>query len=288
MLNALKQIGKSICYVALYFGMQMVVSFMATFLGSVICGVVVGMKLGAEGKTADDLDANALNQMVMDSVYDNLALLIVISGILTILFLWVFFTIRKKKFFQETNIRPFAGRHWPAVLIGSVGLCLFVNFGMQLLPIPEEVLAEYAESSAGLMEGPFIMLLLSNVIMAPLVEEILFRGLVFGRLKKAMPVWLALVLSSFVFGLMHGQILWICYTTLVGLVLGLAAWKTDSILAPMFMHFAFNLFGTCMSRFVEEVTGSMCLILAIVGGLCTMVAVVMLWPRKKIQIQTQM
>ena len=280
MLNALKQIGKSICYVALYFGMQMVVSFMATFLGSIIFGVVLGVKLGAEGKSANDLDADVLNQMIMDSVYNNMGLLIIISGILTILFLWVFFTVRKKKFCVETNIRPFAWKYWPGVLIGSVGLCLFVNFGMQLLPIPEDVLAEYAESSAGLMEGPFIMLLLSNAIMAPLVEEILFRGLVFGRLKKAMPMWLALVLSSFVFGLMHGQILWICYTTLVGLVLGLAAWKTDSILAPMFMHFAFNLFGTCLGCFVEEVAVNTSLILAIVGGVCTIAAVIMLWPRK--------
>lgn len=287
MLKALKQIGKSICYVALYFGMQVVVSFFATFVNSLIYGFVLGVKLGLEGKTADDLNVDAVDQMVLDSIYNNMGLLIVISGVLTILFLWVFFTIRKKKFFQETNIRPFAGKYWPAVLIGSVGLCLFVNFGMQLIPIPEEILADYAESSAGLMEGPFIMLLLSNTIMAPLVEEILFRGLVFGRLKKAMPMWLALVLSSFVFGLMHGQILWICYTTLVGLVLGLAAWKTDSILAPMFMHFAFNLFGTCMSRVTEEITGTTCLILAIVGGLCTIAAVVMLWPRKKIQIQNQ-
>ncbi len=280
MLNALKQIGKSICYVALYFGMQMVVSLAATFLGSIIYLFILLMKLEAEDKALAALDVDAVDQMVMDSIYNNMGLLIVISGILTILFLWVFFTVRKKKFRAETNIRPFALKYWPGVLIGSVGLCLFVNFGMQLLPIPEDVLAEYAESSAGLMEGPFIMLLLSNAIMAPLVEEILFRGLVFGRLKKAMPMWLALVLSSVIFGLMHGQILWICYTTLVGLVLGLAAWKTDSILAPMFMHFAFNLFGTCLGCFVEEVTVGTSLILAIVGGVCTVVAVVMLWPRK--------
>lgn len=251
MINALKQIGKSICYVGLYFGMQVIVSFVAIFVATLGYG-------------------------------SSLPLLIIISGVLALLFLRAFFAFRKKKFMTQTGIRPFAAKYWPAVFIGSVGLCLFVNFGMQLLPIPEEVLADYAESSQALMEGPFIMLFVANAIMAPLVEEILFRGLVLSRLKKAMPVWLALVLSSFFFGLMHGQILWVCYTFLVGLVLGLAALKTDSTLAPMFMHFAFNLFGTCMGFVVEEVSGMVCLMLAVAGGLCTMVAVAMLWPREKV------
>lgn len=269
MLKVLKQIGKSVCYVGLYFGMQLIVSIVATYGYS----FMMGIKLGLEGNTSLLLDEAAVEQMILDGMNDMMSLLIVFSGVLALLFLWVFFTIRKKKFAVETNLKPVGMKWWPAVLIGSVGLCLFVNFGMQLIPIPEDVLAEYAEASESLMEGPFITLLLANAIMAPVVEEILFRGLVLSRLRDAMPTWVALILSSVFFGLMHGQILWVCYTTLVGLVLGLAAWKTDSTLAPMFMHFAFNLFGTCIGYFVEEVTGMTCLVLAIVGALCLAVTV---------------
>ncbi len=242
MLNVLKQIGKSICYVGVYFGLQLV---------------------------------------IYDATMSMTTPTIVFAGVLALLILWWSFKIRKKKFMEETRLKLFDVKFWPAILLGSVGLCLFVNFGMQLLPIPEDVLTEYAEASESLMEGPFFMLFLSNVVMAPLIEEILFRGLVFTRLQRAMPVWAALFLSSVFFGLMHGQILWVCYTTLVGMMLCFVAWKTDSTLAPMFMHFVFNLFGTCMGYFVEAVSGMTSLILTVGGILCLAVTIGLLCKKQR-------
>lgn len=280
MLNVIKQIGKSVCYVALYFGMQIFVVMAATVGYSFILGLKLAMDTVASG-TEYGADEEVLNQIILDGVMGMQSLLMIFAAVLTLLCLWVFFVIRKKKITEEANLKPFDKKYWPAVLTGSVGLCLLVNFGMNLLPIPEDVLMEYAEASEGLMEGPFVLLLIANAIMAPVVEEILFRGLVFGRMRRAMPLWTALILSSVFFGLMHGQILWICYTTLVGLILGLVAWKTDSVWAPMFMHFAFNLFGTCISYLVEEVTASACLVLTGVGALCLVVMLILILKKYK-------
>lgn len=273
MLNVLKQIGKSICYVGLYFGLQLLVSIEAL----IVYEFYLIFQMAAQGINPDAIDQGVLAQQLYDASGAMTAPVIVIAGALALVILWLFFKLRRKKFAEETHLVPFDAKFWPAVLLGSLGLCLFVNFGMQLLPIPEEVLAEYAAASEGLMEGPLLLLFMSNVIMAPLIEEILFRGLVFTRLQKAMPVWGALILSSFFFGLMHGQILWVCYTTLVGVVLGFAAWRAKSTLAPMFMHFAFNLFGTCLGYFVESVTGLTSLVLTGVGVLCLAVTMGLLW-----------
>ncbi len=260
----LKQLGKCICYVALYFGMQFVVSAVAVIGYSAYLGFMIGL----QGISPDQINQDALAIQVAEGLNSMLSILMVIAGVVTILILWAFFAIRKKKFTKEVGLVKFHASYWPMILIGSVGLCLLVNFGMQLIPIPEDVLMEYAEASESLMEGPFVLLLLANAIMAPLVEEILFRGLVLSRLQKAMPVWGALILSSVIFGMMHGQILWICYTSLVGLVLGAVALKTGSTWAPMFMHFAFNLFGTCLGYFVESVTGMTSMALTVAGALC--------------------
>lgn len=43
------------------------------------------------------------------------------------------------------------------------------------------------------------------VILAPLAEEILFRGYLYGKLRKYMPVWAAILATSALFGLVHGQ-----------------------------------------------------------------------------------
>ncbi len=236
-MKLLKQLGKSICYVSLYFGMQLVISLLVVEV-SKLWGCI---QLSAGG--------------------------------LTLLLLWAFFKIRSKKLSREANLQGVSKQYWPAVLIGSVGLCLLINFGMELIPIPESVLTDYAESAQSLVEGPLIWQILANVIMAPLVEEILFRGLVFGRMRKAMSDWSALLFTSFFFGLMHGQVLWICYTTVVGLVLGYVAWKTDSIWTSIFMHFAFNLFGTTIGYFVEELTLTACIVCTALGLLGVVVCV---------------
>lgn len=43
------------------------------------------------------------------------------------------------------------------------------------------------------------------VIVAPIAEETLFRGYLYGKLRKAVPIWLAMVITSALFGAIHGQ-----------------------------------------------------------------------------------
>ena len=75
---------------------------------------------------------------------------------------------------------------------------------------------------------------------APLLEELLFRGVIFGGLTKIMPVWGAILLSGFIFAVIH-----VNAATLIPLwFLGVAfAWlyvRTGTILASMAVHFTFN------------------------------------------------
>ncbi len=75
---------------------------------------------------------------------------------------------------------------------------------------------------------------------APIIEELLFRGVVFGGCAKIMPVWGAMFLSGFIFAFIH-----VNAATFVPLwFLGIAfAWlyaRTGTLLAPMAVHFTFN------------------------------------------------
>jgi membrane protease YdiL (CAAX protease family) len=43
------------------------------------------------------------------------------------------------------------------------------------------------------------------VVIAPFAEEILFRGYLYGKLRKSIPTWLAMVVTSALFGAIHAQ-----------------------------------------------------------------------------------
>ena len=76
--------------------------------------------------------------------------------------------------------------------------------------------------------------------MAPITEEIIFRGFILSRFKKAMPTSLAVVLSSVLFGLVHLQLLWVIYAALIGILLAIIAEQEKSIGASILLHMAIN------------------------------------------------
>ena len=85
-----------------------------------------------------------------------------------------------------------------------------------------------------------VLLFLFLLIEAPVLEELLFRGVLFGGLTKIMPLWPAIILSGLIFAFIH-----VNAATLIPLwFLGVAfAWlyvRTDTLLAPMAVHFTFN------------------------------------------------
>jgi len=50
----------------------------------------------------------------------------------------------------------------------------------------------------------YLLAFVTLVIIAPVAEEILFRGYLFGKLMKHMPIWVAILITSALFGLAHG------------------------------------------------------------------------------------
>ena len=88
------------------------------------------------------------------------------------------------------------------------------------------------------------------LIEAPVLEELLFRGVLFGGLTKIMPLWPAIVLSGFIFAVIH-----INAATLIPLwFLGAAfAWlyvRTGTLLVPMAVHFSFNAINLALCPFI--------------------------------------
>ena len=86
-----------------------------------------------------------------------------------------------------------------------------------------------------------LMLMAFALFEAPLLEEPIFRGVMFRGLAKSMPIWAAMTASGFVFALIHVNAASFIPLWFLGCVFAWLYCRTGSILAPITAHFMFNL-----------------------------------------------
>lgn len=80
-------------------------------------------------------------------------------------------------------------------------------------------------------------------VVAPMVEEVLFRGVVLGRLSRRAPLWVAALVSSVAFAATHGTLVHMLPATLMGLTCCAAYVLTGRIGLAIAVHVAYNLFS---------------------------------------------
>ncbi len=91
----------------------------------------------------------------------------------------------------------------------------------------------------------FIGSLIGTILISPIAEEIIFRGIILNRLKLVVPVNIAILMSSICFGALHG------YGSMIsafvfGLCMCVLYIKTDNILVPMSAHIMNNFFAEAL------------------------------------------
>jgi membrane protease YdiL (CAAX protease family) len=84
-----------------------------------------------------------------------------------------------------------------------------------------------------------VLTIAASVIVAPFVEELLFRGYLLNLWRVRHSHWAAILLSSFFFGLAHLQ--WAAFAMLAGILLALVYLHFGSLWPGTFLHGLFNL-----------------------------------------------
>lgn len=124
-----------------------------------------------------------------------------------------------------------------------LGMMFIAEFITGQIPITGPFFGKYYEFFSRLMEqmtNDKATMIVLAVIMAPIFEEIVFRGIIQkGLINKGMNPATAIIISSVVFGLVHGNPWQFVGAVLLGCVLGLVYHKTKSLLLPVLLH-AFN------------------------------------------------
>lgn len=85
-----------------------------------------------------------------------------------------------------------------------------------------------------------VLNLISSGIIGPIYEEILFRYLLYNRLKKKYQSTKAIIITSILFGLIHISPIKIIYALILGFIINFSYEKNKNILAPILIHIAAN------------------------------------------------
>ena len=112
----------------------------------------------------------------------------------------------------------------------------------KLLDIPFENPQILALAPAGFSWPALIGMIVMGGIMAPIAEEIAFRGLFFGWLRQRMGFGAAAIVSALAFAVLHGVLILIPALTAVGLALAWIAERSGSIWPAIVTHAVFNSF----------------------------------------------
>lgn len=239
-----KGVGKASLYFLTYLGMQLLVSF-----GIVkVVDVYAQMTCKREDGTLHLLKyIDKYNSIMSQGLYWAM----ILSGLLTILVFFIVAKIRKKKFKKSASLNKLNPATIAPIVLGGIAFNFLISFVMNIIPFPESWIDSYATESSQLLGTTGIPMWISVVIMAPIVEELTFRGFMYTRLKQGMNKWIAVILTSLIFGFVHGTIIWAIYTFVFSLCLIFILERTKSLFGAVLFHMSFNLVGAVMSTWPD-------------------------------------
>jgi membrane protease YdiL (CAAX protease family) len=166
------------------------------------------------------------------------------SGLVLVLPALVFVAVRRFSFQTVFRLR------WTDVRIlaagGIIGLGMtpvsdeLDRLVQNLIPMPPDIFKALESLMQFKTTGEMILLTLALVVVAPVGEEMLFRGLLQGTLERVADINKAVFSTALIFTFIHFNPWWAMEILIVGVLLSILAWRSNSILPCIVMHAVTN------------------------------------------------
>ena len=138
---------------------------------------------------------------------------------------------------------------WFSVIILAIATGQFLNDLINGLHL-NDLFTGYSEVSEQAFSGqPVGLMILVVGIIGPICEELMFRGIVFNRLKDWVKPQAAIAISALLFGIYHGNVVQFFYATCMGVMLAIIYDKTGTLWISIVAHIAENLWSLFGSSF---------------------------------------
>ena len=131
----------------------------------------------------------------------------------------------------------------PLIVAGMI----FINLCSEFIGLPDMMQDTFRAMSRNVFG------IISIAIMAPLVEELLFRGAIQGHLlRKGMKPLYAILIASAVFGIVHMNPIQIPFAFAIGMIFGWLYYRTGSVVPGMIGHFINNSIATIQMALLSK------------------------------------
>jgi membrane protease YdiL (CAAX protease family) len=245
--------------------------FAISFAVAIVYTIAIMIALVAEGTSDPSVITNVASQQLMDKALVST----IISSVLTLIVLLpIYFGDKKKEKKAGEYIKYAIAKtdKWVLVAILGFSAALSLNIIISYTNLAN-LSSGFEMVSEAIYNSSVLIQILATVIMAPVVEELLVRGLIYKRMTRWTSPIISAVVSSALFGLIHMNIVQFVYAFIIGMLLALVYEKFQNIWAPILFHFAANSTSILISNVpgVEELFESET-ILAVV---CLITGVVM-------------
>lgn len=209
---------------------------------------VISLFISVAGVLMGDMTTERTYSFLMEQ--QNLFSACVYGVVLSVFALWYYISSISPEgvgHYIRRRMSPLSAAGCAKIIVSAFALTKMSAFVFTAVEIVSpRLLEEYTElvESAG-MSDYSLLWAVSVLILPPLTEEIIFRGLILNYLERAgMTFFLANLVQGICFGIFHMNLVQGIYTTMVGFLLGYLAHHYRTLFAPMLCHLFFNFFGT--------------------------------------------
>lgn len=201
-------------------------------------------------------DVEFLMDYILRVMLDSKAQLILNSSVMLI-FIVVFGIWYQKQFVKEKfSLNQIGDKaksvfSWRAVIYLIV-LGAAIQFEVSILldfilPIFPKTMENYTNLIESIGVGSTTGAWIYTVLLAPIAEELIFRGVTLKLEKRVLKFAVANLIQAVLFGIYHQNIVQFVYAFLLGLLLGYICHLYDSILPAIVLHASVNLFANIIS-----------------------------------------
>jgi|GEM_PF-4147103 len=214
--------------------------FIVQSVMTIVCAVVFSLIAGSEISAAFKMKEGSESL-----INKNMLWILFSSAVVSLLIFYTFY--KKGNLPNKENVIKFKRIYLLILcLIGFLGNVLATSL-IELFDLTR-IFTQYEDSYLSIVGKNVLIEVVVLGILMPIVEELIFRGIVFNNLRKYTSIIWASLLQALIFSIYHMNPLQSIYVFFFAILLSYSYIKLKTLWAPIIIHIAYNMTSISMSR----------------------------------------